>query len=411
MHQNELGLVRSVVMLTPDRQIDRRILLEADSLEAAGWSVTILAMPLDTPAEDDHRVVRIGASNPEAKRENLVLDAYRWVRRRLPMNGVLMSWLKRLAWRYLVDQESFYSKLFFSTASKYRPQIFVAHDLPMLPVARQLAARCGAKLVYDSHEMYSEQEFSRWEKNRWAEIEAKYIGVCDAVVTVNQSIATELETRYGISDVKVIHNAERIINAPARTRRFHAAYNLGAEKKILLLQGGLSAGRNLEVLVDAMRYVRNTSVVLVILGDGLLLHALQSKAKDEKLAGKIYFHPAVPQKELLAFTVAADAGVIPYQATCLNNYFCTPNKLFEFIAAGLPILASDLPEIRKMVEGRNIGMVGDTSTPEKFALLIDQFFEDEQRLASWQTNLAIVQKHICWEEEGKKLVEIYEALR
>lgn len=406
------SLKPTVVMLTPDRQIDRRILLSADSLEAAGWDVTIIAMPLDAQsADDDRRVVRIGSDAGPAKRENRVLDAYRWVRGHLPMNGRLMRWMKRLAWRYVVDQESFYSKLFYSTASHYSPRVFVANDLPMLPVAKQLAAACGARLVYDSHELYSEQEFSDREKRRWAEIEAKYIGTCDVVITVNQSIATELEHRYGVSDVRVIYNAERTRNTPAVSRRFHEAFGLSAEKKILLLQGGLSAGRNLDVLVDAMRYVKDPYVVLVVLGDGLLLRSLQKMVQQEGLAGRVYFHAAVPQNELLALTAAADAGVIPYQATCLNNHYCTPNKLFEFIAAGLPILATDLPEIRRLVEGQQIGQVGDTGSPQKLAALIDDFFSNEQRFATWKARVSVVRQLICWEQEEKKLVEIYEALR
>jgi len=139
----------------------------------------------------------------------------------------------------------------------------------MLPAATQLAEACGARLVYDSHELYSEQEFSVREKRRWAEIEAKYIGACDVLIAVNQSIATELEQRYGVSGVRVIYNAERTRQAPAVTRKLHQTFGLPADKKIVLLQGGLSAGHNLEVLVDAMRYVQNPSVVLVVLGDGL----------------------------------------------------------------------------------------------------------------------------------------------
>ena len=404
------GEKRSVVMLTADRQIDRRILLGADSLEAAGWKVTIVAMPLDIRGSDDRRVVRIGSEANDAKRENLVLDAYRWVRALLPMNGGLMRWMKGLAWRYLVDQESFYFRLFYSTASRYSPRAFVANDLPMLPVAKRLADECSAKLVYDSHELYCEQEFSTREKRRWAEIETKYIGACDVVITVNPSIASELERRYGVRDVKVVYNAERLLNIEPISRRFHEAFGLAADKKVLLLQGGLSAGRNLDVLVDSMRHVKNSSVVLVILGEGLLLRDLQNRVQVRGLIGKVYFHPAVPQSALLALTATADAGVIPYQATCLNNYFCTPNKLFEFISAGLPILASDLPEIRKMVDGQQIGLAGDTRTPEKLAALIDDFFSNDQRFALWKSNLAAARKRICWEEQGKELVEIYEAL-
>jgi glycosyltransferase involved in cell wall biosynthesis len=407
-----MGTTRAgVVMLTPDRQIDRRILLTADSLEAAGWDVTIVAMPLDTPGCDDRRVVRIGTNTGAANRENRVLDAYRWVRGHLPMNGRLMRWMKRMAWRYLVDQESFYFKLFNTTASRYSPRVFVANDLPMLPLARNLAEACGARLVYDSHELYSEQDFSDRERRRWTEIEAKYIGACDVVITVNQSIATELEQRYGLSGVRVIYNAERAQGTPPASRRLHEAFALSAEKRIVLLQGGLSAGRNLEVLVDAMRYVQHPDVVLVVLGEGLLLHRLQQIARQEGLKGRVFFHAAVPQGALLGLTAAAEAGVIPYQSTCLNNHYCTPNKLFEFIAAGLPILATDLPEIRRIVEGHGIGLVGDTSSPRKLAALMDDFFSDTQRLAAWKARAAVARQSICWEQEEKKLAEIYEGLR
>ena len=403
----------SIVMLTTDRQIDRRILLQADSLETAGWVVTIIAMPLDIKRDEDPRVIRIGSVGSDsihAKKENLVLDVYQWIRHYLPMNSPLMRWIKRQAWCYWVDQESFYTKLFYNTVSRYSPRVFVAHDLPILPLAKQVADRCGARLVYDSHELYSEQALSEREKQRWAQIEAKYIGACDAVITVNLSIAMELERRYGIHGVKVIYNAERSCNTPIKTGFFHKIFDLSADKKILLFQGGLSAGRNLEVLVDAMEYIQNTSVVLVILGDGLFLKKLQAKTRAKALGTKVFFHPAAAQKDLVALTAQADAGVIPYQATCLNNHLCTPNKLFEFIAAGIPILASDLPEIRKIVEGQSIGLVGDTRTAKKLGSLIDAFFSDKQRLSCWQTNLSTVRRTICWEEEEKKLLDIYRAL-
>lgn len=410
MRDGDTPPLRSVVMLTADRQIDRRILLQADSLEAAGWAVRILAMPLDGPAEDDPRVVRVGATGNTARRESLIVAAYRWARARLPMNGPAMRWLKRIAWRYLVDPETFYARLFLGTASGYPAGIYVAHDLPMLPLARQLAQARGARLVYDSHELYSEQEFSSHEKRRWAEIEARHIGACDLVTTVNPSIARELAARYGIDGVQVLLNAERCREAPVPTRRFHLAFGLSENKRVLLMQGGLSAGRNLEALVDAMLHVRDPSIVLVFLGDGLLVDVLRARVRSAGLEERVRFHPAVPQLELLAWTAAADAGVIPYQATCLNNYYCTPNKLFEFIAAGLPILASDLPEIRSMVEGHRIGMVGDTGSPTALASLIDDFFGDRQRFGAWRENLVEARRQVCWEVEEKHLIGLYERL-
>lgn len=402
---------KTVVMLTADRQIDRRILLEADSLEAAGWLVTIVAMPLDSGQdEEDRRIVRLSRGSAVA-REDLILLVYRWIRSAIPMNGLVMRTLKRLTWRYLVDQEAFYIRLFSDTAGRFAPDVFVAHDLPMLAVARLHAERCGAKLVYDSHELYSEQEFSECEKKRWAQIETKHIRACNVVITVNASIAAELEKRYQISGVGVVHNADRALAPPVPSKLFHVRFKLPESTKILLLQGGLSAGRNLESLVAAMAHVRDDSIALVILGDGALSKPLAAMVKNLDLGRRVFFHPAVAQEVLPLYTVAADAGVIPYQATCLNNYLCTPNKLFEFIAAGLPILASDLPEIARLVKGCDLGLVGDMSTPEKIGQLIEVFFGDGSRILSWKRNVHSARSNICWEVESKRLVSIYDGLR
>ncbi len=399
-----------ILMLTPDRQIDRRILLQADALESVGWAVRIVAMPHDSSGQEDSRVLRIGSESGVAARESRVLGIYKWVRAHLPMNGTLMRWLKQLAWRYVVDQETFYARLFLATVLPYRPKIVVANDLPMLPLARQLAAATGARLVYDSHELYSEQEFSERERRSWARIEARHIGACDAVITVNQSIASELQKRYGIDKVHVILNADRAAGDVVKTDYFHQRFRLAPGSQVLLLQGGLSGGRNLEALVEAMALVKDARVVLVVLGDGLLLKKLQTRAGALAVAGRVHFHPGVPQHALPTLTMAADAGVIPYQAICLNNYLCTPNKLFEFIAAGVPLLANDLPELRRFVAGEQIGLVGEMDSPAKIASLIDAMFADKTRLDAWRRRLLVVRQQICWEVEQKKLLQIYRTL-
>jgi glycosyltransferase involved in cell wall biosynthesis len=403
----------SAVMLTMDRRIDRRILLEADSLEEDGWQVTIVAMMLDPGDTDgDPRVVRIGGQTRIGSRNRFVLDAYRRVRQCLPMNHWLMRRIKSAAWRYAVDQEAFYLQLFSETAARFSPTVFVAHDLPMLPVASVACRHGGVKLVYDSHELYSEQEFSTREKLRWAQIETKYIHGCDAVITINPSIARELERRYGIQNVQVVYNAERTGGElPVNRRLFHEVFGLDREQKIVLFQGGLSAGRNLEVLVDALRHVRHPRVNLVILGDGQLRSALRDRVRRSGLSRRVHLHPAVSQARLIDFSASADAGVIPYQASCLNNYYCTPNKLFEFIAAGVPVIASDLPELRSIIDTHRIGRVGDMRTPETTARLIDETFQDPQQLHDWRAQLARARHIVSWEREGLKIKRIFEALR
>lgn len=404
----------SAVMLTADRRVDRRILLEAEALRSAGWDVQILAMPLDTGfnLEDlAHGIERIGrASVSRRSSESIAVETYKWLRSHLPMNGWAMRQIKRFAWRFLIDQESFYEKLFLPSAHRLTPKVFVAHDLPMLPLACKLAKKTGAKLVYDSHELYAEQEFSKWEKKRWFDIEARYINSADAVITVNQSIAEELRKRYGIPKVEVIYNSEKSpFSLDSAHKIFHAKLGLDPKAKILLLQGGISEGRNIDVLVAAMEYVKN-NVCLVLLGDGVYAKSLKKIVNKIGLSSRVYFMPAVPQDQLLTLTASADAGVIPYQPTCLNNYYCTPNKLFEFIAVGLPIVASDLPEIKRIVQGNEIGLVGATNNPKSFAKLIDQFFSDETRFTKWKSNLKSVQLKLTWEAQKINLIKVYHGL-
>lgn len=403
---------RRILMLCTDRRIDRRISLQADSLEEDGWQVTILAMPLDQPTpETDPRVVRLGAAGMQARREGRVLAIYRVVRRHLPMNGRLMRLLKSFAWRFLVDQERFYLNLFLADGRRHPAEIVVAHDLPMLAVGRVLAEKFGARLVYDSHELYSEQEFSPAQRAAWAKIERRHIHACDRVITVNPSIAKELQTRYGLAEVEVILNAERVGQLPPRSTYLHSHFGIPEAHRILLFQGGLSATRNLVELVEAMARLSDRTLHLVLLGDGQLWHNLQRLVGQRGLQEQVHLHPAVAQAELLAVTAAADAGVIPYQGICLNNYYCTPNKLFEFVAAGLPILASDLPELRRLVEDQQIGRVADLSTPAAIATAIADFFADEQRLLRWRDNLLEVRRELSWEREGERLKRIYGTLR
>jgi len=399
-----------IIILTPDRQIDRRILLAADSLEAAGWKVLIISISLDKPASSSSRVGRVGVFRSRHSHDWKVLNAYHWIRSNLPVNGGILAWMKRIAWRYFVDQEKFYFNLFHDTLSEYQPLVLIANDLPVLPVAAYFAAKSGAKLVYDSHELFCEQDFSLREKNRWKQIESKYIGACDQIITVNDSIAAELSSRYGVVHANVIYNAERIYDVKQRKRLFHKKFNLSGSSKILLLQGGLTPGRNLDVLVRSMKYVASSSVVLVVLGCGAMLGKLRAISKEERLSGRVLFHEAVPQEALLGLTASADAGVIPYRATCLNSYFCTPNKLFEFLAVGLPILSTDLPEISKIIKGHDVGLVGDTSSPRRFAALIDLFFSDENRLSAWRANALQFRKTMCWELEGEKYVSVVSRL-
>lgn len=390
---------RSAIMLTTDVIVDRRILLEAESLRQAGWDVEIVAPHSGVGA--------VERKPPLAQKALGVL--YRQIRDRLPFRETLGPKVRELGWRFVMDPEQYHLKLFAGLAGAHA-DLVIAHDLPTLPPAFALADRLDVPVLYDSHELFVEQGFSAFEMKRWTEIERRYIARCAAVTTVNPSIADELETRYDIDGVKVVLNAEKAWAGEPLTGHFHRRFGLPAASKVLLFQGGLSADRNLENLVGAMRRVANPDIHLVMMGDGQIRTKLSRLAVDLGLADRVHFHPRVPQADLLAHTAAADAGVIPYLPVSLNNRYATPNKLFEFIAAKPPILASDLPEIRRIVSRYDIGLLADMGNERSIATAIDEMFRSSDRLAKWRENQAVAGRDINWEIEGAKFVKIAESV-
>jgi len=175
--------------------------------------------------------------------------------------------------------------------------------------------------------------------------------------------------------------------------------NLAQDRKILLFQGGFSPFRNLEFLIEAMAYVKNKDVALVMMGFGTYGELLKAKAERLKLLGSgVYFMAAVPQIELLQHSASADVGIIPYPHVDLNSYFCTPNKLFEFIQAGLPILANDSPELNRFVQGNGFGMTHKMDKPKDIAMAIDAAFLSPE-LNAWKQSLREKRSLLTWKSQ------------
>lgn len=406
---------KHIVMLTLDRQIDRRILLEADSLEEDGWAVSIISMPCEAHEEaNDPRVIRLRQEVPsstsvQSRKNFLLLSVYNIARKLLSPDYKWVQAVRAFVRVYLFDSVGFYSQLYLSELSGRKFDVIVAHDLPMLPIAVIAAKQKNAKLVYDSHELFVEQNLPRYEIKGWKKIEEKNIKECDAVITINQSIADELTRRHQLRDVLVVQNAEKLqgnINLPD-PRLFHEKFNLSDDTKIVLLQGGLFSDRNMEVLVRAIEILGDRSIHLVFLGDGNGVPILKELVRKSRLDEIVHFLPAVPQVELLDYTRSADVGVIPYLPDCLNNYYCTPNKLFEFIAAGVPVVASDLPEIRKIVEGHKVGRVVDSSSEQLIAQAIEDMLSNESIYDECKNNIFELRKTLNWQHEGEKIIKLY----
>jgi len=157
-----------------------------------------------------------------------------------------------------------------------------------------------------------------------------------------------------------------------------------------------------------MREVQD-NVILIIMGRGELEEGLKMIAQELNLLNrKVFFHEAVRQDVLLRYTASADISIIPYPAVDLNSYYCTPNKLFEYIQAGLPILANDLPELRRFVEGYKIGLVHKMETVEDIAEAINTILR--ANLNEFRENLKRARRELSWSEQARKLVNLVSKL-
>jgi glycosyltransferase involved in cell wall biosynthesis len=175
--------------------------------------------------------------------------------------------------------------------------------------------------------------------------------------------------------------------------------------KYILYQGSLNVGRGLEHIIDAMQFIDN--VKLKIIGDGDITEQLKERILDKGLTEKIELKGRIPFEDLPAETAKADLGIALEENIGLNYYYALPNKLFDYIQAGVPVLVSSFPEMQKIVNKYEIGTVYDHKDPESLAQKISEIFKLENRYTKWKENTFIAAKELCWENEEKVLVQVY----
>lgn len=232
------------------------------------------------------------------------------------------------------------------------PDIVNCHSLPTLPIGVLVKLLSGARLVYDAHELETETAGTRESRRRVARVLERWcMPFVDLTIVVSPGIEAWYRDRYGIKAIATVLNTPHFRESAATSVNFSQILGIDTDKKILLYQGGLSPGRGLEVLTEAASALFEAGYVLVLMGYGPLEEALRQQAKSKHF----YVCPAVDPEILLNYTAAADIGLCLIEDVCLSYHLSLPNKLFEYVMARIPIVASDLPEIRKVVHGNQIG--------------------------------------------------------
>ncbi|HLN72939.1 MAG TPA: glycosyltransferase [Prolixibacteraceae bacterium] len=294
-------------------------------------------------------------------------------------------------------------RLFFYLLSK-KVDVFVANDLDTLP-ANFLASRLKRKpLVYDSHEYFTEvpELIGRpMVKSVWQTLERMLVPRVSAAYTVCNSIAEVYHEQYKV-DFKVVRNlpvCHDLVFQPKETIKPEGA------TKIILYQGALNLGRGIEAAIRSMMYLENAELWLA--GDGDLTAQLKQLVTDLQLENKVKFLGRMPLSKLSEITRQADLGISLEEDLGLNYRFALPNKLFDYIQAGVPVLVSNLPEMRHIVEHYQIGAIAQTHQRKELAALIKNTLLDTEKIAYWKQNLPLAAKELCWENEESVLREIY----
>ncbi|MDP2335556.1 MAG: glycosyltransferase [Bacteroidota bacterium] len=282
--------------------------------------------------------------------------------------------------------------------------ILVANDLDTLP-ANYLVSRIRKKpLIYDSHEYFTEvpELIGRpVVKAIWTKLEKLLVPRVDAAYTVCDSIAEVYHDLYGV-DFKVVRNlpvcSQLEIPSPEITEK-------SDEPKIILYQGALNLGRGIEAAIRAMQYM--DGAVLWLAGDGDLTAQLKQMVAELKLEPKVKFLGRLPLGELSRITRQADLGISLEEDLGLNYRFALPNKLFDYIQAGVPVLVSNLPEMRHIVDHYQIGVIAETHQRKDLAEIMKKALLDQEKISLWKQNLPLAAKELCWENEEEILREVY----
>jgi len=398
---------------------DARVRKEARTLAEAGYEVTVLALrePEPTPREEavqGFRIVRLSRSILGVGREEMkaALTGRRAARtpsprRRggLPARALaLLDAAARLPFFPLRRVVILFR--FVRAALLTRAAVYHAHDLNTLLMA-WTASRLGrGLLVYDTHEVATER--AKLECGWWARLlEARLIRKADAVICTNQTRADFTQRLYHLRPPTILRNLPAYAE-PAPSKLLHERLDLPPEARVVLYQGGIQAERGLEQLLEAAPQIEGG--VVVLLGSGRLKPALMERVERLGLGGRVHFHDAVPVDELPAWTACAYVGLQILQNTCFNHYSSLSNKLLEYLMAGVPVVASDLPEMRRVIEESGAGLLIDASDPRQVADAVNRLLADADLRNEMSQKAIAARRRYCWETEERSLVELYASL-
>jgi glycosyltransferase involved in cell wall biosynthesis len=370
---------------------DTRVQREAGALSAAGHEVTVVHLP---PPEESAPLAAPALGEAAVPSFRLRSATLRRGRQRLPHRIRLGTEATRLALR----------------AASSEPDAIHAHDAAMLLPGLLAARRAGAQLVYDSHELATGVPYR---DRTWSAMvaAAERIGAprADAVIAVSDGIATRLSERYPLRTAPTVIRNLPDLPPPGATPAPDLRRQLGVgEAPLVLHQGAVAAGRGGETLVRALAGLEDAH--LLLLGaEGPYAERLAGLAGELGIDDRVHLWRPVPPSMLLSHTAQADVGVSLLEDSCENHRLALPNKLFEYLAAGLPVVVSDLPEAAKLVRSHAVGWCADPADPQSVAAALRAALA-QRRDAALRGRVERAASELTWKQEKQRLLDLYRRL-
>lgn len=395
-----------------DITFDSRVRREAAALAGAGYNVTLVCLGGGGQAQDLPGV-RIVEHRPTATQ---VLPGTATVRPK--REGRARRLAGRLVWLrgYAANLRAWGRAVPVICGDV---DVWHLHDLTALAGVLP-AVRTTTPVVYDAHELFLESGTAATLPGVIRRLlrgyERRLVNRVSATITVNDELAAELRRRYGPRRIEVVHNCPgRWMPPPTRPTLIREAVGIPLESPVVLYHGVLGENRGIEGLMGALLCPGLESVHLVLLGPGVTRSAYLEMARQPRWGGRVHVLGAVPPSELLPWVASADVGAMPIQRSTLNHFLSTPNKLFECLAAGVPVVVSDFPAMRRIIladPDRPLGVVCDPESIDSIARAVMSLLERSPSDVEAMRGrlLSAASDRWNWELETTKLLSLYRDL-
>ena len=298
--------------------------------------------------------------------------------------------------------------ILFKELKKTDSSIYIAEDIFTLPVVTFIAKMKKAKLYYNSREFYSFLAGLRNKPKTQSIIrmlENFFIKKVDKVFVTGDGDAEFLQEYYGINNTVVIRNLP-LKQKATEPKDFRKMLNISESSTILLYQGVILEGRGFEPLLNVMTKIKNCD--LVVLGTGVFQAKYEKLAVELGLKKRVHFLGNIDQSELINYTSGADLGIALIENISKSYYYALPNKLFEYIMAGLPVLISNLPQMKKIVNDYEVGEVVDLENIDEVETILKEFIANQTKLYNFRKNTIVAAEELNWQKEYQKVKHLFE---